>query len=422
MKKKFLSIAFLSTLLFMGTGFVSCDDDDDNNGNPHGNAVIEIENVTTMKDFVQSGTFRGEGPNGTILPGQQVSFKFYAGKGQALAFATMYGYSNDLFFAPENPGLNLFDSDGNAKVGDVSNQLSIWDNGTRVNQAPGPNVTRPGTAESQNVTAVPQRDAQGNTYLPASDLMKAELAYDTRTSEFTITIRNISGGTANETPFSPGLWAVSNLMDTRLAENPFFTAGQRSTTEMTALAETGNPASLFAKVEPNTGIITTVSPAIVVVYTGDRNPLYVLNERDGGAGMKEFAEKGDPTKIKESLERMRTVDQVYVIGNEPVEPGKKMEGQFIARDNYNITFATAFDYANDWFYSTNAVIESTTKADITGRVSLLDNGTAVSQYPGAGNAQRLFGGTPLSENNVITTVGNTFPVPAVPEMIKVTLR
>lgn len=424
MKKKFLSVAFFATLLFAGTSFVSCDDDDDNNGNPNGNAVIEIENVTRMKDFNQSGTFRGDGPNGVILPGQSVSFKFYAGKGQALAFATMYGYSNDLFFAPENPGLSLFDSDGNARTGDVSNQLSIWDNGTRVNQAPGANVEHPGTAEAANVTAVPQRDAQGHTYLAASDLMKAELTYNSATSEFTITIRNTSGGTMNETPFSPGLWAVSNVLDGNLtAGSPFFTPGQKSSTEMTALAEMGNPTSLYEKVSDNTGIITGLSPAIVVIYSGDTNPIYQLNQRDGGIGLKELAQKGETQKLKEALERLRNVDQVYVIGNDPVAPTKKIEGGFVAREGYNITFATMFGYSNDWFYSTNTIVTSTTKGDITGRVSLLDNGTGVSQYPGAGNAQALFGGTPVSESQNITTVGTTiFPVPAVSEIIKVTLR
>ena len=36
--------------------------------------------------------------------------------------------------------------------------------------------------------------------------MKLTLAYDAVKSEFTLTIANISSGTANETPFSAGVW------------------------------------------------------------------------------------------------------------------------------------------------------------------------------------------------------------------------
>jgi len=424
MKKKFLSVAFFATLLFVGAGFVSCDDDDDdNNGNNNGNAVIEIENVTRAKDFVQSGTFRGQG-DGLIMPGQSVEFKFHAGKGQALMFATMYGYSNDLFFAPANPGITLFDSDGNAKTGDVSDQIKLWDNGSRINQVPGANVTHPGTADASNVTEVPGMDAQSNEYPAASALMKGELSYNSTTSEFTFKLTNISAATTRETPFSPGLWAVSNMLDGKLVNGtPFFTAGQKTSTELTALAETGNPTPLATKVQATTGIVTGLSPAVVVIYSGTTNPIYTLNQRDGGVGLKELAQTGDGKKLKESLERMRGVDQVYIIGNDPILPGQKYDGRIIARNNYNITFATMFGSSNDWFYSTNAVVESVTKGDITGKVSLLDSGTGVNQYPGAGNSQAMFGGTPATESVNITTVdATTYPVPPVNEMIKVTLR
>lgn len=421
MKKKFLPFAVAAAMLFAGTWLVSCDDDDDNNGNQHGNAVITFANVTANKEFNQSGTFRGT--NEVIMPGEEISFTFYAGKEQALMFATMYGYSNDMFFAPANPGIKLFDSDGNPTTGDVSNQIKLWDNGTRQNEAPGPNITRPGTAEALNVTEVPGMDEQENQYPAASDMMKVNLTYNSANSQFTITIRNASASTTRETPFSPGLWAISNMADGELAvKEPFFTPGQKSSTEMTTLAETGNPTPLYDKVAATTGIITGLSPAVVVVYSGTTNPLFTLNQIDGGIGLKELAQTGDGKKLKESLERIRDVDQVYIIGNEAIAPGESFEGGIIAREGYNITFATMFGYSNDWFYSTNTTVESLTKGDITSKVSLFDNGTAVSQYPGAGNSQHLFDGNVQTESNPISVVGNTFPVPAVGNIIKVTLR
>ena len=99
--------------------------------------TITIENVLDSKPLVESGTFKGTGTPPVILPGQSVSFSFSAAKNQRLTFATMYGWSNDLFFAPANPGIKLYNDDGTPITGDVSAQIKLWDNGTRVNQTPG---------------------------------------------------------------------------------------------------------------------------------------------------------------------------------------------------------------------------------------------------------------------------------------------
>ena len=48
--------------------------------------------------------------------------------------------------------------------------------------------------------------------------------------------------------------------------------------------------------------------------------------------------------------------------------------------------------------------------------------TGVDQFPGAGNRQALFGGMPEMESNPISKVGNTFPVPPVDQVLRVTLR
>jgi hypothetical protein len=53
---------------------------------------------------------------------------------------------------------------------------------------------------------------------------------------------------------------------------------------------------------------------------------------------------------------------------------------------------------------------------------LFDSGTGIDQYPGAGNNQALFGGTPETEDVVISKVGDTFPVPSVDRIVKVTIN
>src|SRR5688500_14979929 len=94
--------ALLAAVLLLG----SCKKDDDNP--PDRSGTITIENVLDSKPLVESGTFKGSGTPPVIFPGQSTSFSFSAAKNQRLTFATMYGWSNDLFFAPENPGIKLY--------------------------------------------------------------------------------------------------------------------------------------------------------------------------------------------------------------------------------------------------------------------------------------------------------------------------
>lgn len=417
MRKKFLSFAFIASVLCLGVTLTSCDDDDDDDIFYDTESTISIENMVSVKEFVQSGKFNG------ILPGESVSIQFHAGKGQHLMFAMMYGYSNDMFFAPENPGLELFNSEGRAITGDVSSNIYMWDNGTRINEQPGSGLVHPGAVESGNITKIETQDAQGNLYRPASELVKLTLAYEETTSQFTLTIRNNSGSTINSTPLSPGVWAVSNILGGDLVKaEPFFKAGEKSSPQLTALAETGNNTSLGSLAEGMTGIITGLSPVIVVVYSGDINPIYQLDKKDGNIGLKELAQKGDASKLKESLEGMTNVRHVYVLGSGSLAPGKKVEGQFKAWNGDKIAYATMFGYSNDWFYANEEAVAANFKGDLTSKTVLLDNGTGINQYPGAGNHQSLFGGTPQAEDKVITKVGDAFPISPVANVIKVTIQ
>ena len=423
MKKRFLSAALFAAVLAGGVCFTSCDDDDDDK---HGDnaSVFSLENVTTLKDFVQSGTFEGEGSTGDIIaPGESVHFTFNAAKGQRLMFVTGYGYSNDLFFAPENPGIALYTDDGNPLTGDVSSQVKLWDNGTRVNVKPGPGIDHPGIAENASVVQINGTDAQGNTYPEASAMMQLRLTYDKTKSEFTLIITNLSNNTANETPFSPGVWVVSNVLDGELLnDKPFFIPGEKSSTELTKLAENGNEDSLQDMVEDKTGIITTLSPAVVVIYTGDVNPIYSLNAKDPGNGLKTLAQTGNVNALKEALAKVPNVRNVYVAGNSVIYPGNKVEVQYSAYKGDKLTFATMFGYSNDWFYSTGSSVTALSAKDVTSDVKLLDDGSAVSQFPGAGNAQYIFGGSVIPEDLNVMEVGKTFPVPSVSDMVKVILR
>src|ERR1700744_3662644 len=173
--KQLSKISFWPAVALLPFVISACKKDNNAGGAAPQMETITVENVLKSEPLVESGTFQGTGSPALILPGQSVSIQFSAAKGEALSFATMYGWSNDLFFAPANPGILVYDATGLPVEGDVSSQVRLWDNGTRINQKPGSNVTHPGTADNQDITEVNGQDAQGNTYLPAAQLVKATL-------------------------------------------------------------------------------------------------------------------------------------------------------------------------------------------------------------------------------------------------------
>ena len=419
--------------LAIAASFASCKKDDV----AIVNNTITIENVLDSKPLVESGTFMGEGTPPVVLPGQNVSFSFYAAKNQYITFASMYGWSNDLFFAPANPGIKLYDDMGTPITGDVSSQIKLWDNGTRVNQAPGMNVTHPGTAEAtiKNIKEISGTDDFGNNYLPASQLMHASLAYNGN-SQFTLTINNISGGTANETPFSPGVWAISYVAGgNQLLSNAIYEAGQQTANGLTSLSETGNNATLSTYLSSQTGIFTPLSPILVVVYRGTENPFYKTGENDRGEGLMDLAQKGNADILASALRLKSGVKNVYVL-KEPTTTvllpkingaeGGKVSQMLSVSAGDRIAVATMYGFSNDWFFATTGNdIDATVKGDVSESIGLFDDGTAVNQYPGAGITQFNLAGTPLTESITIQAVPNPnafTTLPAISNLIKVTIQ
>lgn len=427
MKRKFLP-AYMAALIIAAAGFTSCNDDDDNDGGFH-SRTITFENVTKIKDFVQSGTFQATtGTPPVIQPGaSSTEIKFSAGKGQYLSFVMMYGNSKDLFFAPENPGIRLFDDNGQPILTNLSAQVKLWDSGTLKNTDPNlVAADQSSDADVMNITEIPGTDNQGFVYPSASAMMDLQMTYNATTSEFTLVIKNTSDQTDVHTPFSPGVWAVSNIVDGNLLNSaPFYTNGEATTNELTAIATMGNNVPFHNMVDSETGIITGLSPVLMVIYTGSTNPIFTVGQKDAGLGLKNIAQTGNATMLKSSLERERNVREVVVIGSSPISAGNKVTKTYEARENEKIAFATMFGYSNDWFYANNTDISALDTGNKTSLVSLYDNGTAVSQYPGAGNAQAGFTNTPVAEDvaiKMVTSDNSGFPVPSVNEIIKVTIE
>jgi len=419
--------------LAVATSFASCKKDNvaiQNN-------TITIENVLESKPLVESGTFMGTGTPPVVFPGQSVSFSFYAAKNQYITFASMYGWSNDLFFAPANPGIKLYNVDGTPITGDVSSQIKLWDNGTRVNQAPGMSVTHPGTAEAtiKNIKEVNGTDDYGNTYLAASQLMNVSLVYNGN-SQFTLTITNNSGGTANQTPFSPGVWAISYVAGgNQLLPNAIYTAGQQTANGLTNISEKGDNSVLSTYLSSQTGIFTPLSPVLVVIYKGSVNPFYKTGENDRGEGLKDLAQQGNADILASALRLKSGMKNVYVL-KEPTTTvllpkingaaGGKVSQMLSVSAGDRVAIATMYGFSNDWFFATTGNgVDATVTGDVSSSIGLFDDGTAVNQFPGAGITQFNLAGTPLTESIAIQAVPNPnafTTLPAINNFIKVTIQ
>lgn len=426
---RFVAVAILPL------AFVACKKDKTDSPGSDQKTIVTVENVLHSKPLVESGTFQGTGSPALILPGQSVTIKFSAAKGEAITFATMYGASNDLFFAPDNPGIQVYDAKGNPMEGDVSSQIKLWDNGTRINQAPGTLVNHPGVADNKNITEVKSSDAQGNTYPAASALVKALLKYNGN-STFTLTLQNASGGTANETPLSPGVWAVSYIVGGNLLNpSPLYSKDQLTANGLTSIAEAGDNAPLSTYVSSITGIFTPLSPVLVVVYNGIDNPIYKIGENDRNEGLKELAQQGNAAILAASLKSKNGVKAVYVLPapNTTVllpiiddQPGSSVSQEISVMEGDRLAIATMYGFSNDWFFATGADgIDPLKKGNASDGVALYDNGTAIDQFPGAGVTQFNLAGTPLTESKPIAAVPNPnefTKLPAITDIIKITLH
>jgi hypothetical protein len=106
-----------------------------------------------------SGAFTmpvGHSMAGVILPGQAYVFTVSAEPGAMLSFASMFVQSNDLFYAPDVAGIDLFSSSGSPVSGNMTAQVRLWDAGTEVNEEPGiglnqaPRQSGPNTGAAEN--------------------------------------------------------------------------------------------------------------------------------------------------------------------------------------------------------------------------------------------------------------------------------
>lgn len=410
---KFMFRMFILGLLMMGLS-CSSDDDHDDVTTPIGSFTVTIENVFESKEYFKNGA------TGFIQPGMSESFSFNAGQGHFLSFATMFVQSNDLFYAPDDSGIALYDTAGNAVTGDVTAMVDLWDAGTEVNEEPGVGENQPprqsgpnmGVEENGTVTRI-GNVGDGFTYPEDEAVLKVMLEHDGGTM-FTVTIENLSETSPLPTPLAPGTWVVHSS-----GQTPLFVAGDTSTEGLERIAEDGNNAIMDETLTLNSGFVSPFAPGAY----GINDAIFTTGEISSEV-LEALAEDGNPSGF----------DFVFNTpvgggGAAPIFPGDSYSFEIEAVQGDVLSFASMLVQSNDWFIGADAIAlfdnGTPISGDITHMVGLYDAGTEVDEYAGAGNNQPVRQGAPnvgSDEGGMIeseATPGDH--VPNVSEMVKVTI-
>ncbi len=418
-------ITYLSLLAFI---FTSCkkdkDDDIPTPTTTTNTFTVTIENVVTPQPYFQSGSFAipvGATEPGPIEPGGAYEFTINAGPhvtpgdgGTRLSFATMFVQSNDLFLAPDESGIELYDVSGNALGAsgavNVTDQIMLWDAGTEVNDSTGSSTQKPqqdpmagdiGTDQNGVVTEITGNSDGVNTLPDVDEVIRVTISNQNGT-EFLVRIENVSddqtiatpalgAGTTAAVPMSPGVYVVHT------DDNPLFNVGESASAGLEDIAEDGFIDVETARIIASTGLIVPLSPGVWAVHNSNVNPLFNLGEEDFGEGLEAIAEDGVPTEAAASLATKSGVSAsnlfntgISASGPGAITPGDMFTFTFTASQGDRLSLATMFVQSNDWIYAfpENGIAlyngNTPVSGDVTSSISLYDVGTEADEYPGAG--------------------------------------
>ena len=386
---------------------------------------VTIEAVDAPAEgLIKSGIFEGavneQDPEGRPLqPGETFKLSFTAGSnvvpssGMKLSFLSMFGQSNDAFYAFEPGGIDLFQDDaendrqdpmpiGLEQPEDVTDRVALWDAGTEADQEPGfgdqqaPRQDSRDSGEEQggvvnlmedidgdgdpendkNGNGTLDTDANGEYEFPAvSDAM--EITVDSRVIqqtgsensgvyEFTVTIENVSDETNTvltsessdeERPvaISPGVFAA------HIDQNPvsgddvlFFAPDGTAESEfpiegLEEQAEDANASVRAEAITPITGVLVPFSPGAYAVH-GDEVSFHNV----GGSasdGIRMIGEDGNPGTMESMLSGSDGVKSTGTFGSGPTPPGMSQSFTVEGIPGDRLSLATMFIQSNDFYFA-----------------------------------------------------------------------
>lgn len=378
------------------------------------NFTVTIENIFQGKDYFANGK------TGLIMPGMSETITFNAGAGHYLSFATMFVQTNDLFFAPNENGLALYDTDGNAITGNITDMIDLWDAGTEVNEEPGvgpnqaPRQTGPDTGDDENgMVQLIENLNDGFTYPMISETIKVMLTHDGGT-EFTLKISNISDGSALPTPLAPGTWVINAA-----GQTPLFEEGVVASEGLEKIAEDGDNSVSDTQLSMVSGLVSPFAPGAYRINMAT----FVTGEASSDE-FEALAEDGVPSGYTNFFNT-----PVGASAPAPIFPGESYSFEFTGEAGDVLSLATMFIQSNDWVVGANgiALFDNGTaiSGDITSMFSIYDSGTEIDEYPGAGanQAPRQSGPDSGMDENGIVELEAEIPgnVPTIEEMIRITV-
>jgi hypothetical protein len=142
-----------------------------------------MNGIAAPSAAIRPGTFDmpvGATSRAPARPGNVFEIALSGMPGDRVSFATMFGMSDDWFFATPSQGIALFDEAGMPISGEVTEQIAIYDAGTELDEElgigpdTGPQQAAPDTGPADPVHLV--REVPSSVYgLPASAHLRVTL-------------------------------------------------------------------------------------------------------------------------------------------------------------------------------------------------------------------------------------------------------
>ncbi|MEO0321325.1 MAG: spondin domain-containing protein [Myxococcota bacterium] len=204
---------------------------------------------------------------GPAFPGSFYEATVEAEAGDSLHFATMFVQSNDVFVAPDEAGIPLFDAAGEPlPARDVTDLVSLWDVGSEANEAPGSGPNQAPRQSGPNMggaEGVVRPHAAPTHALPTpAAFVGVEVTEAGGTFTFEVTNTAPNSGTLL-TPFADITYALhSDAVQ-------FFTLDAAASPGLEVLAEDGGGGVWAAELDAVDGVMGAVASAGGPVMGGD---------------------------------------------------------------------------------------------------------------------------------------------------------